>query len=209
MLRKNANTLLEGVLLLLIFEVQGDPQESNTVLQKPELIDDQDQIFDSVPTCEHKTFCEITPHYPTDMVRDALKKHPHLQFYVNSDEIDIPAQSEDWPEEEPLCVSTERVVFPKSGITKEQKWKYIVNHENFTQSVRIETCMEEDKPCKVIEGFAEGYVTKCRQKYIHRQLLAVGADGTINSESFRFPASCCCHIEFQGDKFLKTLDINN
>ncbi|KZC10359.1 Protein spaetzle, partial [Dufourea novaeangliae] len=97
----------------------------------------------------------------------------------------------------------ELIVFPKSGLTKRNKWMYIVNHKNLTQAVRIETCMEEDKPCRIIEGFAEGYVSKCRQKYIYRQLLAVFPDGSINHESFRFPVSCCCHVEFQGDRFLK------
>ncbi|XP_076240525.1 spaetzle domain-containing protein [Calliopsis andreniformis] len=136
-----------------------------------------------------------------DIVNKALQKNPHLRNYSNADEMD--SKLENNPEEEPLCVSTEQVVFPKSGMTKNEEWKYIVNHGNLTQSVRIEICLEENKPCRVIEGFAEGYVSMCRQKYIYRQLFAVAEDGSIVRESFRFPASCCCHIEFQGDNFLR------
>ncbi|CAK9816211.1 Protein spaetzle [Anthophora quadrimaculata] len=114
---------------------------------------------------------------------------------------------EDELEEEPLCVSTEQIIFPKLGVTKHMEWKYIINHENLTQSVRIETCLEQGKPCRVIEGFAEGYYTKCKQKYIYRQLLTIAEDGSIARESFRFPTSCCCHIDFQADKFLHSFNL--
>ncbi|KOC60739.1 Protein spaetzle, partial [Habropoda laboriosa] len=162
-----------------------------------------------VKNCKHKTYCEDTPHYPTEIILLALEKNPQLRDYANSDEMDIYPQSEYEPEEEPLCVSAEKIIFPKLGVTKDSEWKYIVNHENLVQSVRIETCLEQEKPCRVIEGFAEGYYTKCKQKYIYRQLLAVTTDGSINHESFRFPASCCCHIEFQAHKFLDSFHSRN
>lgn len=97
---------------------------------------------------------------------------------------------------EALCLSIERVVYPKSGETINKNWLFIVNEQNFTQGVRIETCVEEDGSCKVIDGFAEGYTTSCKQKYIYRELSALGPDGTISREYFRFPASCCCHVQF-------------
>ncbi|XP_076618909.1 spaetzle domain-containing protein [Colletes latitarsis] len=207
--KKNTKGLLEGgMLLLLVFEVYGHPQQSNTILQSLKPSERLRRDLDRVPSCKNKTFCEVIPYYPTELVRNALQKNPHLRFYINRDELDASSRQEDEIEEESLCVSTEQIVFPKSGITKSHEWKYIVNHENLTQSVRIETCLEVDKPCKMIEGFAEGYVTRCRQKYIYRQLVAVSADGSINRESFRFPVSCCCHIEFQGDKFLKAYHSN-
>ncbi|XP_076278314.1 spaetzle domain-containing protein [Lasioglossum baleicum] len=160
-------------------------------------------------SCEHETFCESTVHYPTDLVAIALENNPHLTYHGYSEEIDTSIHDADGPEEEALCVTTEQIVFPKLGLTKSKEWKYIVNHKNLRQSVRIEVCLEEDKPCKVIEGFAEGYTTACKQKYIYRQLFAMGPNGTISRESFRFPASCCCHVEFQGDKFMKKLAFDN
>ncbi|XP_031837823.1 spaetzle domain-containing protein [Nomia melanderi] len=193
---KNSMALMIGTLFLLIFESYGYSQESTIQLKFNE------ELLRAVPTCGKGTFCETIPHYPQDLVAAALAKNPHLKLYGYSDEMDTPPRVEG-PEEEPLCVSVEQVVFPKSGVTKNNQWKYIVNHEELKQSVRIETCLEEDKPCRVIEGFAEGYVTKCKQKYIYRQLLSLGSDGLMSQDSFRFPANCCCHIEFLGDKFLK------
>ncbi|XP_076754268.1 spaetzle domain-containing protein [Xylocopa sonorina] len=161
-----------------------------------------------VETCKHRKYCEHTPYYPTDIVLDALRKDPNIQNYANRDEIDVNINSNEDPEEQ-LCASTEQIIFPKLGVTKKAEWKYIVNHESFTQSVRIETCLEQDRPCKMIEGFAEGYYTKCKQKYIYRELLALTPNGSISRESFQFPASCCCHIQFQADKFLRSVNSKN
>ncbi|CAK9831447.1 Protein spaetzle [Anthophora retusa] len=168
---------------------------------------DYSQVTKPVSICEHETYCEDTLNYPIDTILQALEKNPQLRDYANSDEMDTYTQMKDELEEEPLCVSTEQIIFPKLGVTKDMEWKYIVNHKNLTQSVRIETCLEQGKPCRVIEGFAEGYYTKCKQKYIYRQLLAIAEDGSINRESFRFPTSCCCHIDFQADKFLHSFNL--
>nr|XP_012144355.1 PREDICTED: protein spaetzle isoform X1 [Megachile rotundata]XP_012144356.1 PREDICTED: protein spaetzle isoform X1 [Megachile rotundata]XP_012144357.1 PREDICTED: protein spaetzle isoform X1 [Megachile rotundata]XP_012144358.1 PREDICTED: protein spaetzle isoform X1 [Megachile rotundata] len=156
--------------------------------------------------CKNKTYCEVTPYYPTDIVINALQENPHLRNYENNDEVDILKEDKDVLDEEPLCLSLEQVVFPKSGETKNLEWRYIVNHENFKQSVRIETCLEKGQKCRVIGSFAEGYYTKCKQKFIYRQLMAVSANGSIYQESFRFPASCCCHVEFRADEFLKSIN---
>jgi hypothetical protein len=52
----------------------------------------------------------------------------------------------------------------------------------------------------MIQDFAEGYKTTCKQKYIYRELAAVGRHGNIFKDSFRFPSSCCCHVRFMGDQ---------
>ncbi|XP_053995002.1 protein spaetzle [Hylaeus volcanicus] len=195
--------LLKGTLLLLVYEAYGHRQQFSIAMTKLNPSEGVDRDSDRSPICEHPTFCEFIPNYPSELVRIALQNNPYIRFYTNGDELDTPLLPEDEPEEQPLCVSSEQIVFPKIALTKDKDWKYIINHENWTQSVRVETCIDEDKPCRVIEGFAEGYVTKCRQKYLHRQLWAVAENGSISRETFRFPASCCCHIEFQGDKFLK------
>ncbi|XP_017880108.2 protein spaetzle [Ceratina calcarata] len=156
--------------------------------------------------CMHKTFCENVTHYPTDMVQEAVKKHPHLRDYASiqtDGQVDV---DEVAPEEESLCIATEQIVYPKYGVTKNSEWKYIINHEEVQQSVHVEICREEGKPCRVIEGFAEGYYTKCKQKYIYRQLLSLTENGSITLEFFQFPASCCCHVEFRAYKLLSQFD---
>ncbi|KAG7190866.1 hypothetical protein KM043_006927 [Ampulex compressa] len=148
--------------------------------------------------CEGSTFCEETPDYPEDVVNTAILSDSSLLHYANVDAVDAIAQRIDIADAEPLCISIERVVYPKSAESMSKVWLYVVNQANFTQGVRIETCSEEDSSCKVIDGFAQGYITACKQKYIYRQLSAISPEGTIIREFFRFPASCCCHVQFTG-----------
>lgn len=51
----------------------------------------------------------------------------------------------------------------------------------------------------MIDGFAEGYSTTCKQKYIYRELSALSDNGEIVRDYFSFPASCCCHVQFNVD----------
>lgn len=55
----------------------------------------------------------------------------------------------------------------------------------------------------MIQDFAEGYKTTCKQKYVYRELAAVNSDGDVIKDSFRFPSSCCCHVRFIGDPQLR------
>lgn len=57
----------------------------------------------------------------------------------------------------------------------------------------------DGQECNVIKGFAENYKTTCKQKFIYRELLAVGSNGNIVKDQFRFPSSCCCHIKNTAD----------
>lgn len=151
-----------------------------------------------VPKCKGLTFCEEVPDYPTDVINDAIMKNKALQNYENVDVIDSISQRVDVSDTEALCRAKERVIYPKSAETIDKEWLFVLNHQNFTQGVRIELCEEEGQACKLFDGFAEGYVTSCKQKYIYRELTAVVADGTIGHEFFRFPASCCCSTKFTG-----------
>lgn len=70
--------------------------------------------------------------------------------------------------------------------------------EIYRKSYKLDTsCPYGDMSCRIIEGFAEGYYTKCKQKFIYHQLLAVASNGSIIPELFRFPTNCYCHIDFE------------
>ncbi|XP_011883208.1 PREDICTED: uncharacterized protein LOC105570541 [Vollenhovia emeryi] len=153
-----------------------------------------------VPRCTHmgQTFCEDVPDYPQDFVNRMIAKNSSLLSYAQEDVIGLAPRSD--VEEEPLCLSTEKLITPKVGINMKNQWLYILqsNETNFRQSLRIETCREEDAKCRLIDGIAEGYVTTCKQKYIYRELAAI-SHGDIVHDYFRLPASCCCHVQFKAD----------
>lgn len=146
-----------------------------------------------------QTFCEYVPNYPQDAVNRMLAKNFSLLHYANEDVIDPTPRLGN--EEEPLCLSSERIISPRMAINRRDQWMLIAQTDNFKQNLRIETCIEEDAKCRIIDGFAEGYVTTCKQKYIYRELSAISLpDGNeIVRDYFRLPASCCCHVQFQGN----------
>lgn len=151
--------------------------------------------------CDHmqQTFCEDVPNYPEEFVSQALAKNSSLFHYAYNDVLTI-APRTDISDEEPLCLVMERVIRPKTGQNLENKWRYILQSDesNFFQGVRIETCREENTKCRMIDDFAAGYITTCKQKYIYRELSAID-NGEIVRDYFRFPASCCCHIQFNAE----------
>lgn len=56
----------------------------------------------------------------------------------------------------------------------------------------------------MIDGFAEGYRTTCKQKYIYRELAAMDANSNkIIKSQFSFPSSCCCHVKFTGNTLVR------
>ncbi|XP_016913129.1 uncharacterized protein LOC107998387 isoform X1 [Apis cerana] len=187
---------------LLIFPVHLKSSDISTIYK-------MNPNFLPVPICNREHYCEEnTLYYPDKIISQELEKNPHFRYYASTNEIIYP-EFEDKSEEESLCISREQIIFPKSGLTKELEWKYIVNHINLTQAVHTEICLEKDRPCRIIEGFAEGYYTKCKQKFIYHQLLAVASNGSIIPELFRFPTNCYCHIDFESEKFLRSLRFNN
>ncbi|EZA59173.1 neurotrophin 1 [Ooceraea biroi] len=156
-------------------------------------------VLSPVAKCNDKnqTFCEDVPNYPTEFVNWALSKNSSLMHYAHRDVIAIVQRAD--TAEETLCLSTEQLIRPKAGINIENKWLYILqsNETGFHQNIRVETCQEANSKCRLIDGFAEGYVTTCKQKYIYRELSAISEDGEVVRDYFRFPASCCCHVQFQ------------
>merc|ERR1711971_174688 len=103
-------------------------------------------------------------------------------------------------EEEPLCGSTEKHVFPTKGKTLSGTMKYIVNTDKFKQIVSTHTCYHfidkwATKSCKY--GGLEGNYpeeTECKQLYWNQELLAISSEGVIEFDTFPFPSVCACHI---------------
>ncbi|GAB1868614.1 Protein spaetzle [Camponotus japonicus] len=148
---------------------------------------------------KQQTFCEDVLNYPKEFVNQALATNSSLLHYAYEDILTIAPRTD--LNEEPLCLSQERVIRPKTGQNLKNEWRFILqsNEMNFSQSVRIETCKEENSKCRMIDGFAEGYTTTCKQKYIYRELSAISENDEIVRDYFRFPASCCCHVQFNAD----------
>ncbi|EFN77778.1 Protein spaetzle [Harpegnathos saltator] len=149
------------------------------------------------PACHGSTFCENVRQYPKDLVDMAIQHNSSLKLLTSIDVADIEQRIHS-PDEVSLCVSNEKVVFPQSAENTRNEWLFVVNQDNFKQGVRVELCSGEDQKCSVFDGLVDHYQTMCKQKYISRELVALGANGKVVTDTFRFPASCCCHIKYTG-----------
>ncbi len=100
---------------------------------------------DDVRKCaEDATFCERIDNYPStefkSILSEAADKYTELFGSDLLNTISIGNRfGED--EEEQLCASQVRLVYPQAGLTRDNTWRYIVNQSNYTQGVRVEECM--------------------------------------------------------------------
>ncbi|KAL0129327.1 hypothetical protein PUN28_004198 [Cardiocondyla obscurior] len=150
--------------------------------------------FSALPCRSNSTFCENVINYPKQLVNAAIARNASLRFLETVDPMPI-EQRIDVADEWTFCRFREQVVYPQSAQNKEKQWLFIVNQDELKQGIRIEVCVNEGQGCSMIDGFAEGYKTICKQKFIYRELAAVGSDGSIVKDQFRFPSSCCCHVK--------------
>ncbi|XP_046749124.1 protein spaetzle [Diprion similis] len=149
------------------------------------------------PACRDETFCEKTDSYPENYVSNLIKRQNDLKYLAVVDMVDDIAERFNRDDSTALCVTTERLIFPTAAQNKDNNWLFIVNQEGFRQGVRIETCRSPEGECSVIGGFATGYKTMCKQKYIYRQLAAISENGTAIRDLFKLPSSCCCHVKLE------------
>ncbi|XP_076640024.1 uncharacterized protein LOC143351868 isoform X1 [Colletes latitarsis] len=159
--------------------------------------------INQVPVCKGTTYCEKLNSYPEELVTTAIRRNETLKYLAGVDVLSDVEQRIDSVDDAPLCISTEQVIFPQSAENKDSQWKYIANQDNFKQGVRIEKCSKENVSCNLIGNLAEGYKTNCKQKYVYRQLAAVLSDGSIVPDRFIFPSSCCCHILFTANPYIR------
>ncbi|KAI4491891.1 hypothetical protein M0804_003283 [Polistes exclamans] len=146
-----------------------------------------------LPTCQNEIFCEDVPNYPEEFVKAKLRTTKGLFGVVDilTNKTDDFAVRTD-VNEVVLCVSNEKIIFPKTAKSVNGEWLFIVqNGKEFAQAVRIEVCMSDSQPCRF---FSEEKMAVCKQTYIYRELVAV-KDNNLKSDFFRFPANCCCNIK--------------
>lgn len=96
-------------------------------------------------SCPNETdkYCENVPDYPAEYIEsqiDAeLKKFEGL-FGVDEVELESRFGDDDDNDEWKLCNSRQTIIFPKSGLTQENTWMFIVNSKNYVQGIRVEIC---------------------------------------------------------------------
>ncbi|XP_011313731.1 uncharacterized protein [Fopius arisanus] len=158
--------------------------------------------YGRVPICRRGTFCEDVPFYPTDLINRIVRSDVNLKYLQIRDELEPTISLRTSGQDEVLCESKKHVIRPRAAQNRNYEWRYIANTDNFTQSIGVEICENDNSACKLVDGFASGYKTMCKQNFIYRELVAV-VSGKLTRELFQIPTSCCCQIQFIGDPSLR------
>ena len=105
--------------------------------------------LEPLQACGSSSYCDtVEEEYPGDTVLRALTQNNDLnpevfaQLFDSGCRTDIQARF--LIDEEQLCYGVPKVIFPRQAKNLKDEWKYIVNIENYTQSVEIEECFNFD-----------------------------------------------------------------
>ncbi|KAK2725953.1 protein spaetzle-like isoform X2 [Artemia franciscana] len=195
-----------------------DDVELITTSETPSDRSDQDDQLQGQPSfeakpCANDVMCDDSEEYPGDAVlRRVLSNFEAVKEFFRQEadvslqaSIDIgtrrgqgnsPLDPYYEVDEKPLCIAESITRYPRRAKTASDNWLLVVNHENYTQGVRIEKCVAENSECFLGDQLAPlGYKTVCRQKFAYRKLLAITPDGRTIAESFSTPSCCTCHVK--------------
>jgi len=168
-----------------------------------------------------------TDDYPTEAVLEALADNNEINPQLfsqlfDSNCKDLKTRFFDIDEEQ-LCSGIPKLIFPRQAKNLKDEWRYIVNIENYTQSVEIEECFNPDIPVddfessnvsnssvlfdseESVEEFGSCHysgspgnnpqLTVCRQLFTAHKLLSLSTEGQLVVDSFELPSACACYFK--------------
>lgn len=145
--------------------------------------------------CKSK-FCEEDPNYPEKILNTLeLWKYNFDRKPLNSRaRRSTDFKSDAYLVEAKLCKVN--IIFhqPQKLKNIDDKLRTIVNHKNYTQIVRMETCEAENFPC-TFNIYPQSVRSFCNQNYDTIQLVAFDDHkNCLVTEKFKVPSSCACAI---------------
>lgn len=160
------------------------------------------QFFADLNRCaeNNATFCTKDINYPLEHIQNVLREHAnkYAGFFTTdmseTDNTDRVVNRIENFDDEYLCESSEKVIYPTAGKTQNGIGQYIINTKEFQQGVRVSLCRKAGQPCKMSEHFPFGYKTECKQQMVYRQLVSLSSNGAPITDHFEFPACCSCVI---------------
>ena len=90
-----------------------------------------------------------------------------------------------------LCPSEIKYAKPKRGKTAQGEWKDIVNVNDYTQTLRMEKCLQPGGSCSYV---SHHYKSQCSQVYNYHRLLSWNKARGLHMDIYKVPTCCSCHI---------------
>merc|ERR1719412_3161393 len=142
-------------------------------------------------------YCDSITDYPTNiniadtvvasrLIRNAIFEAKPANF------TETPLLRSNFLKESRSCDNRKGTVYPKKAKNIDGKFVFIVNDEQYRQSVEIEQCVREGDPC-MNDSDAPLPTTVCRQKFATYRMYVINQEGRQVYDSFSLPSACLCH----------------
>ncbi|KAI8130368.1 Protein spaetzle [Lucilia cuprina] len=184
---------------------EPEPETEKTVVKRKEVVDTNDCL--EKDAINGKPFCTQLRNYPEKSHLEQIIKQrfSNLESFFGEDLVlpqNISQRMNNEPNEEFLCKSRVRVIYPQAGVDREYNWLVIVNIPKYKQGIRIEECVNEGSTCGENTGLSlpNRYTATCKQSYIYRSLVAYTSDDTVIKEQFKMPSCCKCVLRTEKPK---------
>merc|ERR1712232_1129234 len=169
-------------------EIQRDKRQEEDGAEEPALI---------LPCPDGELFCDGITDYPVNIniadtvVASRLIRNAIFDAKPNFTK-ESPVLRSNFLKESRACDHRKGTVYPKKAKNIEGKFVFIVNDEQYRQSVEIEQCVSEGDPCQN-DSDAPLPRTVCRQKYATYRMYVINEEGRQVYDSFSLPSACLCH----------------
>ncbi|XP_034486084.1 protein spaetzle isoform X7 [Drosophila innubila] len=147
---------------------------------------------------QSRSFCTKVNNYPDLSGLKGILSRRFANFFSDEPQpTDVGLRIND--DEQYLCNSHVRYLYPKLGQRLDLSWQYIVNTDEFKQGILIEECDHEGESCQFLDSFPNNYVPICKQHYVIRHLATVNnvssGQPEVANEPFKIPSCCKCVIK--------------
>ncbi|CAM1311398.1 Uncharacterised protein g5671 [Pycnogonum litorale] len=172
------------------------------------------------PECasrQNSTYCNYIDSYPSDKIKSLLTNYVRSSKYFDlsaaftsgADRIrvwDTPWRQVGTYRGVPVCEAVDEMACPQVAINTNGQWKYVVNINDEqlspinqvggvkpVQCYRIQKCRTNDGRCNNKLSIPQGYLTRCEQRYVVKQVITLGIGGErLVFDKIWFPSSCSC-----------------
>ncbi|XP_050523496.1 neurotrophin 1-like [Daktulosphaira vitifoliae] len=135
----------------------------------------------------------------------ALLKDPKYNMTTSYD-ANITERRIDENLENAICQSQVTLARPKKARSTNGQWKYVVNTDEYVQTLRLEKCLKPDTRCSHV---STKFKSTCRQVYNYHRLLTWDQFSGLTMDIFKVPTCCSCHLQELNPLISDSLDSHN
>jgi len=156
----------------------------------------EEEVEPILPCPGGQLFCEVTPDYPANInITDTVVASRLIKNAIFDSKPKLTEQTQlrsSFLKEARACDNRKGTVYPKKAKNIEGQFVFIVNDDQYRQSVEIEQCLGEGEVC-LTDSDAPLPTTVCRQKFATYRMYVVNEEGRQVYDSFSLPSACICH----------------